>query len=402
MLSILTLYMDESLHFENSTIGQIYGGYIGLVYFTPLIGGWLADRFLGFRKAIYLGGVIMGLGHLSLAFASLPFFFTGLICLIIGNGLFKPNISTILGNLYHDLPEKRDDAYNIFYMGINLGAFASPLVAAYLRAHFGWHYAFGAAGIGMLFSLAIFHIFKRHVLAGDITPGTRSTQKNRSSVELTPKQERDRITALLLIFAVVVVFWIAFKQNGYTLTFWARDCTETSLSPEIFQSVNPFFILLFTPLLVRFWSFLRGRKLEPATSSKIAIGMLLTAAAYMIMAVAGWVGGDVGRVSSGWLISTYATITIAELCLSPMGLSLVSKLAPAHKQGLMMGGWFAATSLGGWLAGQVGVAWTRMAHSSFFFLLVIASLAAFAVLMLLLKKIHATIVEAEQLEAAHR
>ncbi len=398
MLSILTLYMDEALHFTTENAGRIYGFYIGFVYFTPLIGGWLADRYLGFRKAIIIGGVIMGLGHLSLAFSPLPFFFTGLICLIIGNGLFKPNISTILGNLYHHLPEKRDDAYNIFYMGINLGAFLSPLVAAYLRANYGFHYAFGAAGVGMVFSLVIFQIFKRHVIAGDIRPGTRITQVHSGARALTPKQERDRIVALLLIFAVVVIFWMAFKQNGYTLTFWARDNTETSWSPEIFQSVNPFFILLFTPLLVRFWTFLRDRKREPATASKIAIGMLLTVVTYLIMATAAWLGGDTAKVSANWLISAYAMITLAELCLSPMGLSLVSKLAPSHKQGLLMGGWFAATALGGMLAGQVGFVWTNYAHSTFFALMALASLAAFAMLLLVLKKIHRTIEEAEQME----
>ncbi|MBI5058671.1 peptide MFS transporter [candidate division KSB1 bacterium] len=400
MLSILTLYMDESLGFSNDIVGQIYGGYIGLVYFTPLIGGWIADRFTGFRKAILIGGVVMGLGHLLLAFSPLPTFFAGLICLIIGNGMFKPNISTILGNLYHDMPEKRDDAYNIFYMGINLGALASPLVAAYLRNNFGWHYAFGAAGIGMIISLAIFIGFKRHIIAGDITPGTKATQVRKHGIQLTPKQERERVTALMLIFAVVIVFWIAFDQNGYTLTFWARDNTDTSISPEIFQSINPFFILLFTPLLVRFWTFLRDRKREPATASKIAIGMLLTAAAYLIMTTAGFVGGDTGRVNVGWLVSTYAMITFAELCLSPMGLSLVSRLAPPHKQGMLMGAWFASTAIGGWLSGQVGVGWDKMAHSTFFLLLVVASLIAFGVLMLLLKRIHGTIDEAERMEAA--
>lgn len=400
MLSILTLYMDESLHFSNDKIGQIYGAYQGLVYFTPLIGGWLADRYLGFRKAILIGGVIMGIGHLSLAFSPLPFFFTGLLCLIIGNGLFKPNISSILGNLYHAMPEKRDDAYNIFYMGINLGALASPLVAAYLRANYGWDFAFGAAGIGMIISLVIFTVFKRHVIPGDITPGTRDTQVRTKTVDLTPKQERERITALLLIFAVVIVFWIAFDQNGYTLTFWARDNTNTTWSPEIFQSVNPLFILLFTPLLVRFWTFLRDRKKEPATATKIAIGMLLTAATFLLMAVAGWAGGDTGRVNVSWLVSSYAVITLAEICLSPMGLSLVSRLAPAHKQGMMMGAWFASTAIGGWLSGQVGIGWDKMPHSTFFLLLVVASVLAFAVLMLLLKKIHGTIEEAEQMELA--
>jgi POT family proton-dependent oligopeptide transporter len=398
MLSILALYMDESLHFSTETIGQIYGAYIGLVYFTPLIGGWLADRFLGFRKAILIGGVLMGFGHLSLAFTPLPFFFTGLCLLIAGNGMFKPNISTILGNLYRDMPEKRDDAYNIFYMGINLGALFSPLVASYLRNNYGWHYAFGAAGVGMVIALAVFTIFRKMVASGEISAAERANTATANSIQLTKKQERDRIVALLTIFAVVVVFWMVFEQNGFTLTFWARDNTNTSISPEIFQSVNPIFILLFTPLLVGFWNMLRRAGKEPATATKIALGMLLTAAAYGVMTLAGLSGGDTGRVGVSWLVGTYAVITLAELLLSPMGLSLVSRLAPPRMAGMLMGTWFAFTALGSYLAGLIGGFWNQMAHSTFFITLTIASLAAFFVLLMVLKRLHGTISEAERME----
>ncbi|HEY3296329.1 MAG TPA: peptide MFS transporter [bacterium] len=398
MLSILALYMDESLHFSTGTIGQIYGAYIGLVYFTPLIGGWLADRYLGFRKAILIGGVLMGIGHLCLAFTPLTFFFSGLAFLIAGNGMFKPNVSTILGNLYRDMPEKRDDAYNIFYMGINLGAFFSPLVASYLRNNFGWHYAFGAAGVGMIIALAVFTIFRKTVASGEISAAERANQPTGKAVQLTKRQEKDRIVALLTIFAVVVVFWMVFEQNGFTLTFWARDNTETTISPEIFQSVNPVFILLLTPLLVWFWNRLRKIGKEPATATKIALGMLLTAAAYGVMTLAGWSGGDHGRVGVGWLVGTYGVITVAEILLSPMGLSLVSRLAPPRMAGMLMGTWFAFTALGSYLAGLIGGFWDRMDHSTFFLILVVASLAAFAVLMLVLRKLHGTISEAEQME----
>ncbi len=396
MLSILTLYMNESLKFDTNLVGQIYGGYIGLVYFTPLLGGLLADRVLGFRKAIVLGGISMGIGHALLAFPPLPTFFAGLSCLIIGNGLFKPNISTILGNLYRDLPEKRDNAYNIFYMGINIGAFMSPLVAAYLRNNYGWHYAFGAAGIGMIFALTIFTVFRKHVAAGEVDTMHRSDSETKE-IELTHHQERERVFALLMVFAVVIVFWMAFKQQGFTLTFWARDCTRTSLSPELFQTVNPAFILIFTPLLVTFWNTLRGIGREPSTASKIAIGMLLTGAAYTVIALAGRLGGDFGRVNASWLIGTYAVITLAELCLSPMGLSLVSKLAPPRMRGMLMGGWFCATAVGAYLAGFLGTMWDDMRHSSFFAILVAASLAAFLLLLFVIKRLHGTIVEAEEM-----
>ena len=398
MLSILTLYMDESLHFSHEASSLVWGGYNGLVYFTPLLGGLLADRILGFRKAILIGAVLMGFGHLSLAFAPLPFFFAGLILLICGNGMFKPNISTILGNLYRDMPEKRDDAYNIFYMGINLGAFFSPLVASYLRNNYGWHAAFGAAGIGMVIALVIFTVFRKTVAAGELTAEERESRATTHTVQLTRKQEKDRITALLMIFAVVVVFWMVYDQNGLTLTFWARDNTETTIAPEIFQSVNPVFILLFTPMLVGFWNILRRRRKEPATATKIALGMLLTAATFGLMMLAGLLGGDHGRVNVSWLVGSYAVITLAELMLSPMGLSLVSRLAPPRKAGMLMGGWFAATALGGWLSGVVGELWDKMEHSTFFGLLTLASIAAFIVLLLLLRRLHGTISEAEAME----
>ncbi len=402
MLSILSLYMSEKfagggLGFSNDKTSQIYGLYVGLVYFTPFIGGIIADRVFGIRKTIIIGGLFMMAGHFLLAFRPLPFFFSALCCLIIGNGFFKPNISVMLGNLYRDMPEKKDDAYNIFYMGINVGAFFSPVVAAYLRnlhpIH-GWHYAFAAAGVGMIISLITFLMFQKHVRAGENL--SDDDQNERFEVKLTPEQYKRRVRTLLVIFSVVIFFWMAFHQNGLTLTFWARDATDTSLSPELFQSVNPFFVLAFTPLLVIFWTMLRKRKMEPSTAAKLGIGMLLTAGCYAIMASAAFSGGNTGRVSVNWLISAYAMITMGELCLSPMGLSLVSKLSPWKIRGMMMGGWFASTAIGNYLSGLVGSLWDDMPHSSFFIILVVSSLFAATLLFLLLKFLNPTIKEAEE------
>ncbi len=405
MLSILSLYMNEQLTggglgFSTDTTSQIYGLYVGLVYFTPFFGGILADRVLGIRKTVVIGGLFMMAGHFLLAFRPLPFFFSALICLIIGNGCFKPNISVMLGNLYRDMPEKKDDAYNIFYMGINVGAFFSPLVAAYLRSlhpiH-GWHYAFAAAGVGMIISLVTFALFQRHVRAGEnLKDDAENDQGMGSEIQLTPEQNRRRVTALLIIFGVVVFFWMAFHQNGLTLTFWARDATDTTLSPELFQSVNPFFVLAFTPLIVGFWNVLRKRKMEPSTAAKLGIGMLLTAGCYAIMAAAAFSGGNTGRVSVAWLISAYAVITMGELCLSPMGLSLVSKLSPWKIRGMMMGGWFAATAIGNYLSGLLGSLWDDLQHSTFFIILVATSLFAALLLFLFLKVLSPTIQEAEK------
>jgi len=202
--------------------------------------------------------------------------------------------------------------------------------------------------------------------------------------------------ALLVIFGVVIFFWMAFHQNGLTLTFWARDATRTSLSPELFQSVNPFFVLAFTPLLVAFWNVLRRRKLEPSTAAKLGIGMLLTAGCYAIMASAAFAGGNFGQVSVAWLISAYAVITLGELCLSPMGLSLVSKLAPWKIRGMMMGGWFAATAIGNYLSGLLGSFWDELLHSTFFIILVGTSLFAAAILFFTLKFLNPIIHEAEE------
>jgi POT family proton-dependent oligopeptide transporter len=427
MLGILTLYMSDPKHglgFTTDQVAQVYGWYIGLVYFSPLLGGWIADKALGFGRAILVGAVFMGAGHFLLAFPPLPTFYAGLACLVIGNGFFKPNISVLLGNLYHDMPEKRDDAYNIFYMGINLGAFIAPLVAAYLRNRYGWHYAFGAAGVGMIISLIIFTVFRKYTVAGEADVRNKDVNR-RPDIVLTKEQEKRRIGALLLVFAIVIVFWMAFQQNGFTLNFWARDATDASNMPtwmrenpedsatsadtppvprmaaELTQSINPAFVLLFTPLLVGFWMMLRRRGKEPSTAAKIGFGMLLTAVAYTIMVCAGLVGGDTGRVSIGWLVSSYAVITMGELMLSPMGLSLVNKLAPARMRGLLMGGWFAATAIGNKLSGVVGSLWDDMPHSSFFLIMVIASLIAAAILFLLIHKVRGTIQDAEQMALDH-
>ena len=399
------------LAFSTFKTSQIYGLYVGIVYFTPFFGGILADRFFGIRKTIVYGGLFMMLGHFLLAFRPLPFFFSALCCLIIGNGMFKPNISVMLGNLYRDMPEKKDDAYNIFYMGINLGAFFSPIVAAALRSlhpiH-GWHYAFAAAGFGMIISLTTFLMFQKHVQAGENVLSSNKTNLN--EIQLSPEQERKRVIALITIFAAVIFFWMAFHQNGLTLTFWARDATDTTLSPELFQSINPLFILIFTPLLVSFWSILRKRSMEPSTAAKLGIGMILTAACYFIMIFAakafaynqanptpGMLEGTQSYgVSANWLIWSYAMITLGELCLSPMGLSLVSKLAPWKIRSMMMGGWFASTAIGNYLSGLIGGFWDTLPHASFFAILVASSLFSAALLFVLLRFLRPIINEAEE------
>jgi len=441
MLAIFTLYLDEYFHFARP--GTIYGGYLAVVYFTPIVGGWVADRLLGFRRTILLGAVLlaMGYGLLAVKFpepqsveqavaaaeqahahrvaewqargtaarqaglsfeepmpryegpqrrSGRPLFFLALLLLVCGNGLFKPNISVMVGNLYEEGNPLKDSAFNIFYMGINIGAFFAPITAAALRNTLGWWWAFGAASTGMVVSLAIFLAFQKHIRHAEIGRGADSLVKG---PELTPDQERSRILALLAIYAIVVLFWMAFHQNGFTMTLWARDSTgplgSFQIPAEAFSAANAFFVVTLTPLVVWFWGRLRRRGLEPSTPAKMGIGMVLTATAFAILGIAGRLGGDFGRVSPLWLIAAYAVVTLGELNLSPMGLAFCSKVAPPRFRGLMMGLWFGATACGNYLAGGIEPLWDRWPHSTFFFFLVATSLFAALLLALVLKKVNA-------------
>jgi POT family proton-dependent oligopeptide transporter len=394
MSAILTLYMDEVLHFDAGRIGAIYGAYVGGVYFMPLLGGVIADRALGFSRSVLAGGVLMLLGHLVLARESLPFFYTGLVLLACGSGLLKPNVSTIVGNLYRDRPALRDTAFNIFYMGINIGGFIAPYGVAWLRAQYGWSVAFGSAAGAMLISLCVFLLGRRSL--GDAAEKVPATSKEADAV--TSEDARARILTLLLIFIVSAVFWLAFFQDGFTLTFWARDNSLTTIAPEIFRSVEPLGVIVFSGLLVFVWAWLRRRRLEPSTPMKMLFGVGLVAAAYALMATAGVNGGDTGRVSPWWLIHAYALIALGEVCLSPMGLSLVSRVAPPRSRGMMMGGWFASLAVGGYTAGALGAYWNAMPHSRFFLLVVGVLSLAGLLLLVAMPRLKAVIHRVEQLD----
>ncbi len=380
MMAILTLYMDERLRFPQALSGQIYGGYVAAVFFMPLLGGALADRWLGFYRAVIAGAVLMGVGQFILGVPSLPAFFAALGLLACGTGLLKPSISNIVGNLYADRPQLRDAGFNIFYMGINIGAFIAPIVVAWLRAHYGWAVAFRSASVAMIVALAIFIGLRRRYERGARRTDHAATVES----DEVAADARSRVMGLLAIFGIVIAFWIAFWQNGFALTLWARDNTATSLSPEMFQSVEPLGIIAFSPLAVLLWGFLRGRGQEPSTLGKILLGMLLTLLTFGIMAIAAFTGGDAGRVSASWLVAAYLLTAWAEIFLSPMGLSLVSKTAPPRLRGTLMGCWFVATAVGGYLAGFLGVYWSRILHSQFF--LLVAGIALVAALLLLAVK----------------
>ena len=396
MMAILTLYMNEALHFDVAHVGRVYGAYTAGVYFLPLFGGLIADRLTGFNRAVIIGGVLMMCGHLVLGIEALPFFYSGLVLLACGSGLLKANVSTLVGNLYRDRPELRDQGFNIFYMGINLGAFVAPLVVSWLRTRYGWSIAFMSAAVAMLISLVVFVGFNRYVAAaGEKVEGT-SPQVRATSGEET----RSRVVTLLAVFAISMVFWLAFYQIFYTFTFWARDNTITSMPPERFQVFEPLGVILLSPVFVALWAWLQKRDAEPSTPVKMLAGIVAVATAFGMLAYAAFNGGDTGRVSAQWLIWANIIIAIGEIALSPMGLSLVNRIAPPRSRGLLMGGWFASLSVGGYLAGYIGGYWEKLPHSQFF-LMVVGILVATAVpLSLLVPQIKRTIHRAEAEELA--
>jgi proton-dependent oligopeptide transporter, POT family len=428
MRAIFTLFLIKALMFDKAAASQIYGSYTGLVYLTPLIGGYVADNYWGNRKSIIIGGIMMAIGQFMMftsgmllgSGTELFFCFTGLALLIFGNGFFKPNISTMVGQLYEQGDSRVDAAFTIFYMGINIGAFFSPLVCGTLGdtgnpADFKW--GFLAAGIGMIVGLAIFMFMKDQYLitpdgaaigaspntARDSSSDTKSTGESTGfdatqmriwggvflllgllfkfvfhmdyiasfifaaaiaapglilfDPSLNP-QERDRILVVIIIAFFVIAFWGAFEQAGASLTFFADEQTDRNLFGTVipasyFQSINPLAIVIFAPVFAGVWTALGKRGIEPASPVKQAIGMLLLCAGYIVI----WYG--VGALQPGekasifLLFSMYMMHTFGELCLSPIGLSMVSKLSPARFASLMMGVWFLSTAAANKFAGTL-------------------------------------------------
>lgn len=507
MLGIFFLYMTDAerggLAMGKKEAADIFGTYIALVYLTPFIGGLLADRVLGYRLSITIGGILMGLGYCGLALPGQTAFYVSLLTICIGNGFFKPNISTLLGNVYNDEKYKpyKDSGFNIFYMGINIGAFICNFFGSYLRNTFSWGAAFLAAGVGMFIGVIIFWIGQKHYKHADVRKPVKEEDMPVSKIlgiTLLPAliagyigwvipnnifgsdstdafifgalpvagyyvsimvrsnaQDKKPISALLAVFAVAIVFWAIFKQNGTALTTWAESYTDREVptalvtpakalgmvqkpvyakdsvllsdnqfrimrdasgkplktydyplyfkniapeqlpaegeeiklvSTELFQSVNPFWVILLTPLLVFFWAFLKKRNKEPNTSWKIFYGLFITALSTLVMVTATYVcHNGLEKSSMWWLVACYGVITVGELCLSPMALSLVSKLSPPRLTGLMMGGWFLSTSIGNKLSGVLASLWDGYENKANFFLVnfVLALITSIVILLMI-------------------
>jgi len=298
--------------------------------------------------------------------------------------MFKPNVSTIVGNLYPKGSHLRDRAYNIFYMGINTGATAGPIVVEFVHRYYGFHPAFAVAAGGMVISVLTVIVFRKDIEPGDRRKGHEDVEDASPPTAIDAVSPRRRIVALIVIYLISIVFWMLFFQNGSTLTYFANDNTDWQFSGIISNAIEPFFVIAFSLPLVWLWKRLDARGKEPATTTKIAIGMFLIAIAYYVMYFAGKAGGDTGKVSPAWIVSFYALVGLAEITLSPMALSLVSKVAPRNVRGLMMGLWFVATGIGGKLT-QIGVYWTEWSHSTFFAVLGTMALVTAFVLIVLLK-----------------
>ena len=395
---VLYVTSQEGFGWPRDQATSIWSWYQMFVYASPLFGGILADRKLGYRRSVMIGGFFFMAGHALLAVHSVPVMFAALACLVIGNGFFKPNVSAMVGNLYPEGSRLKDRAYNIFYMGINVGALMAPIVAEFMVQKFGYHPAFFMGALGMVISVLVLGLFRRHVEQADRKPGMKAPVSTAAtSVDAPPpgiSQQRPidmvsdtrRVMALIVIFLVVIVFWMVFHQNQTTWTYFANDSIDWEVTGIISNAINPGWVILLTFPLIGFWGWLDRRGKEPSTPTKMAIGMCLTGAAYFVMYFAGKAGGDLNQkiLSPWWLIGAYGVMTLGELMLSPMGLSLVSKVAPVRLRGLMMGGWFGATAIGNKLTG-VGVLWDDMPHSTFFAMLGGLSLFMAVVLMLLLR-----------------
>lgn len=498
MLAIFALFMQAKFGWDEATAGQVYAIFLAAVYFMPLVGGMLADR-IGYGKCVILGIAVMFLGYFSLAMpteADLTgqlIMYAGLACVSIGTGLFKGNLQVLVGNLYDDpkYSSRRDSAFSLFYMAINIGAMFAPSMAKFITnkylSDYGFEYVtdasvygeraseylnvlsnayalcFGVACVSLILSIVIYFACRSWFKHADVTAKQAKNNATASVEELTPKQTKDRVVALLLVFAVVIFFWMAFHQNGSALTFFAKKYTDltvtgvtrigfniwslfliavsvytafstfqaksknvrticgiatlvlwggaialylgmpdpTNALPSDFQQFNPFFVVALTPFSMALFGFLAQKKKEPSAPAKIAWGMLVAALGFVVITCASFglispmdLGESTQNVlSPNWLISTYLTLTFAELLLSPMGISFVSKVAPPKYKGLMMGGWFVATAIGNYLSSIPSMLWNRIPLMANWGILIALCLISAVVMFSLLKKLNAATAE---------
>ncbi len=392
MRSLLVLYLISAQEWADGRAYSLYGTYSSLVYVTPLIGGWLADRLLGTQRSLVIGGLIITLGHFTLAFSGLGMetFYAGLAFIIIGTGFFKPNVSTIVGQLYAENDPRRDAGFTTFYMGINLGALLGTLICGYLGERIGWHWGFGSAGIGMGCGIIGFMAFRSQYLGGvGEFPTPRKVADLALHAQPLSYEERQRITVLFIATFFVVLFWTAFEQAGSSMNVFALRHTDRmfgtfEVPASWFLSINPAVIIIFAPLFSWFWLQLGAKGKEPHTIVKMGLGLILLGCGFGLMTLGGR-SADAGTlVSPFYLVMAYLVITWGELCFSPVGLSLVTKLAPLKFASLLMGTWFLANAAANKLAGILATMTDNVgSFTAFFSIFVVSSIGAGLLLLLL-------------------
>ena len=379
MRALLVYYMTKQLAVGQQKASFIYGIYTALAYFTPIFGGMIADRWLGKRRAVIIGGSIMAAGHFMMTFE--PLFYPALATIAIGNGLFLPSLPSQINDLYRPDDPRRGWAYNVYYVGINIGGFMAPLVCGTLGEFYGWHWGFGAAGVGMLTGLLIYVLGAKHLphqgrVARQAAPPAASARSHRST--------------LVLLFAIglaVTAFRGAYEQVGNTVALWADVGIDRTTSLMIipmtwFQAMNPLLVMVITPLLLAHWRRRADAKRMQTSMQKMAIGALIVAAAYLLLAIVASVA-DPSRASWAWLVLFFVVFTLGELYILPTGLGLFARLAPVGFGATTMAAWFLAIFSGSLTAGLVGTLWSSTTHARFFVMLAVIALAAAAMLVAL-------------------
>jgi POT family proton-dependent oligopeptide transporter len=404
MRAFLILYMvapvsSGGLGFSDVDAASIYGTYTGSAWGAAIVGGLVADRWLGQYRSVLIGGIIIALGHLTLAFPPLPFFYGGLTLIVIGTGLLKPNVSTLVGSLYEQADARRDAGFSIFYMGINLGAFIGPLIAGYIAQRIDWHLGFSCAAFGMALGLTQYVIGKKRLQPAldRLAAQPRSTMNPAASASAAPSSaigftadEWKRIGAIVVFFIVAILFWGAYEQQGSTLNLFADRYTRLemfgiSFPSSWFQSVPAIFVIIFAPIFAWIWVRLGPR--EPSVPAKLAFGLLFMGLAFLVLVPAGAMAqaDQAVRVSPMWLVAAYMVAEFGELCLSPVGLSAVTKVAPTRIVGMMMGVWFLSNAFGNKLAGWAAGFFSTTPLETLFSVVTGVLLAAAVVMFALVK-----------------
>jgi POT family proton-dependent oligopeptide transporter len=375
MRALLVYYMTKQLLIGQERASIIYGAYVAMAYFTPIFGGLVADRWLGKRRAVIVGGSVMAAGHFMMTFP--PLFYPALATIALGNGLFMPSLPSQIDTLYRPDDPRRGWAYNVYYVGINIGGFLAPLICGTLGEFYGWHWGFGAAGVGMLTGLMIYILGGKH-----LPDHVRIARKVALSAPVAPAGNfRSTFVLLFAVCVAVTVFRGAYEQVGNTVALWAdvginRDISLMSIPMTWFQALNPLLVIIMTPVLLGRWRRRAEAGHVDSSMKKMALGALIVAAAYLLLAVVAFAAGD-GRASWIWLALFFVIFTLGELYILPTGLGLFARLAPVGYGATTVAAWFFAISAGSLSAGAVGTLWASTSHAQFFAVLtMIAAIAA--------------------------